>query len=130
VQPTWRKSFRLKVGQMNDLIRQTRSAVYFFQGPLLGGRGVPVIPAQLVSDLASHQGGSGAELARETVAIASRSLADWFTYDALALRTGDPMQELIRKAEGAAGSLPRRLLALPRVEIEIGVSQRSEESRR
>lgn len=129
-QPAWHHSFHLKVGQMKDLIRQTRSAVYFFQGPILCGRGVPVIPAQLVSDLASHQGGTGAALARDTVAIASRSLADWFTYDLLALRIGDPMQELIEKAEGSPGALPRRLLALPRVEIEIGMQERSEASRR
>jgi hypothetical protein len=130
VEPAWHHSFHLKVDQMKDLIQQTRSAVYFFQGPSLGGRGVPVIPAQLVSDLAAHQGGSGAELARDIVAIASRSLADWFTYDALALRIGDPMQELVKKADGAPGRLPRRLLALPRVEIEIGMSERSAEGRR
>lgn len=129
VPPVWHRSFDLKLSQMEDLVQQTQSAVYFFQGPLLGGRGVPVIPARLVLDLAVHQGGSGAKLDRETVAVASRSLADWLTYDALALRIGDPMQELVEKAEGSPGSLPRRLLQLPQIEVKINVSDHGEKKR-
>lgn len=62
-------------------------------------------------DLAAHQGATGAELAREMVAIASRPLAEWLTYEALALRTGDPFDEFVKKAVnldgGLAGDLSR-----------------------
>ncbi len=130
VKPRWHHSFQLKAAQIKSLMKQTESSVFFFQGPVLGGRGVPVIPTRLVQDLASHQGGTGTRLAHETVAIASRSLADWFTYDLLALRVGDPLQALVSKAEGTPGSLPRRLLSMPRVEIEVGMVIRSEGRRR
>lgn len=63
--PKWHHSFQLKAGQLQDLMKQTASSVFFFQGPVLGGRGVPVIPTQLVHDLASHQGGTGTRLAHE-----------------------------------------------------------------
>ncbi|NTA40356.1 hypothetical protein [Agrobacterium salinitolerans] len=130
VKPRWHHSFQLKAAQIKNLLKQTESSVFFFQGPVLGGRGVPVIPTRLVQDLASHQGGTGTRLAHETVAIASRSLADWFTYDLLALRVGDPLQALVSKAEGTPGSIPRRLLSMPRVEIEVGMVTRSEGRRR
>jgi hypothetical protein len=120
--PVWRGSFHLKPSQIAELIAQTQSSFFLFQGPPLGGRGVPIIPAQLVSDLAAHQGGAGAELAREMVAIASQPLAEWLTYEALALRTGDPFDELVRKAEGLDGGLARRLLELPRLEVTVAVS--------
>lgn len=120
---SWHGSFALDADQMSDLLKQTHSSVYVFHGPPLGGRGVPVIPTQLVSALANHQG-SGGQLSTDMVATASRSLADWLTYDALALRTGDLYQDLVEKAEGRAGSLPRRLLALPTVEAEIAIITR------
>jgi hypothetical protein len=118
----WQGSFHLKPSQVAALIEQTQSSFYLFQGPPLGGRGVPIIPARLVSELAAHQGGAGAELAREMVAIASQPLAEWLTYEALALRTGDPFDELVRKAEGLEGGLARRLLALPTLDIRVAVS--------
>lgn len=124
--PRWHHSFQLKATQMLELMTQTESSVFFFQGPVLGGRGVPVIPTRLVHDLASHQGGTGTRLARDMVAVASRSLADWFTYDLLALRIGDPLQALCAKAEGMPGSIPRSLLSVPRVEIEVRLDERSE----
>lgn len=120
--PVWQGSFRLKPSQIAALIAQTQSSFFLFQGPPLGGRGVPIVPAQLVSDLAAHQGGAGAELAREMVAIASQPLAEWLTYEALALRTGDPFDELVTKAEGLDGGLARRLLELPRLDIRVAVS--------
>ncbi|MBB4097485.1 hypothetical protein [Sphingomonas kyeonggiensis] len=124
-QPKWHASFRIEKEQVDALLAQTGSSMYFFHGPAFGGRGVPVIPTQLVADLSRHEA-SGHSLAREVVATASRSLADWLTYDALALRTGDPYAELVEKAEGRPGSLPRRLLELPTVEVELAVTPRSE----
>ena len=127
VQPTWNNSFAINLDQRRALQKQTVASVYFFHGPPLGGRGVPVIPTQLVADLSESQG-SGSQLARATVASASRSLADWLTYDALALRVGDPYAKLLVKAEGRPGSLPRTLLEIPTVEIDVAVTKRSEES--
>lgn len=124
IQPTWEASFKIDRDQRLALQAQTDSSVYFFHAPPLGGRGVPVIPTQLVADLSEHQG-SGTRLRKEVVAVASRSLADWLTYDALALRVGDPYAELVEKAEGAPGCLPRRLLELPTVEVQVGVMPRS-----
>lgn len=112
----WHHSFQLKVTQMSDLMKQTNSSVFLFQGPMLGGRGVPVIPTHLVSALAFHQGGTGTRLARDTVATASRAFADWFTYDLLALRIGDPLEALVTKADGAPGEF-------------LGLFSRSRESR-
>lgn len=124
-QPAWSDSFKIDRDQRLALQEQTHSSVYFFHGPPLGGRGVPVIPTQLVADLSEHHG-SGSALSRYTVAVASRSLADWFTYDALALRVGDPYVELVKRAEGGPGSLPRPLLAVPTVEVRIELAPRSE----
>lgn len=126
VRPTWDASFAINLEQRRALQQQTDASVYFFHGPPLGGRGVPVIPTQLVADLSEHQG-SGSQLARTTVASASRSLADWLTYDALALRVGDPYAALVEKAEGRPGSLPRDLLELPTVEVDVAVTKRDEE---
>jgi hypothetical protein len=125
VQPSWNASFAINLEQRRALQQQTDASVYFFQGPPLAGRGVPVIPTQLVADLSEHQG-SGGQLARSTVAAASRSLADWLTYDALALRVGDPYAALVAKAEGRPGSLPRDLLELPTVELDVAVTKRDE----
>ncbi|NML06743.1 hypothetical protein [Sphingomonas sp. G-3-2-10] len=124
VQPTWQTSFALHREQRLALQAQTDSSVYFFLAPPLFGRGVPVIPTQLVADLSEHRG-SGTRLRKEVVATASRSLADWLTYDALALRVGDPYDALVEKAEGRPGCLPRRLLELPTVEVQVGITPRS-----
>ncbi|MBZ9668704.1 hypothetical protein LB536_03055 [Mesorhizobium sp. ES1-3] len=125
IQPAWDSSFAIKLNQRRALQKQTASSVYFFHGPPLGGRGVPVIPTQLVADLSEHQG-SGAQFARAAVALASRSLADWLTYDALALRVGDPYAKLVEKAEGRPGSLARHLLGIPTVEVDIVIAKRRE----
>lgn len=128
IQPAWDRSYRLDREQRLALQRQTHSSVYFFHAPPLGGRGVPVIPTQLVADLSEH-GGTGTSLRREVVAAASRSLSDWLTYDALALRVGDPCAELAEKAEGEPGGLPRALLQIPTVEVDIALVPRSEDAR-
>lgn len=117
----WEPSYRLKPKQTEELIEQTQSSFFMFHGPGFGGRGLPVMPAQLVSDLALHQGGSGAQLATAQVGSAARSMADWLTYSLLGLRVGDPYRELLDKAGGAAGRRARRLLEIPRVEVSIAV---------
>lgn len=124
-QPAWSDSFKINRDQRLHLQEQTHSSVYFFHGPPAGGRGVPVIPTQLVADLSEHRG-SGTTLSRDVVAVASRSLADWLTYDALALRVGDPYAELVKRAGGAPGSLPRPLLGVPTIEIQVALRPRSE----
>jgi hypothetical protein len=128
VQPTWNRSFAIDHDQRLALQRQTHSSAYLFFAPPLGGRGVPVIPTQLVADLSAHKS-SGTSLRKEVVAIASRSLADWLTYDALALRVGDLHADLVAKADGDPGGLPRPLLDLPTVEVEISRVARSERRR-
>lgn len=124
-QPAWCDSFKIDRDQRVHLQEQTHASVYFFHGPAAGGRGVPVIPTQLVADL-SEQRGSGTALSRDVVAVASRSLADWLTYDALALRVGDPYAELVKRAGGAPGSLPRPLLGVPTIEIQVALRPRSD----
>jgi hypothetical protein len=124
-QPAWSDSFKIDRDQRIHLQEQTHASVYFFHGPPAGGRGVPVIPTHLVADLSEHRG-SGTTLSRDVVAVASRSLADWLTYDALALRVGDPYAELVKRAGGAPGSLPRPLLGVPTMEIQVALRPRSE----
>lgn len=124
-QPAWSDSFKIDRDQRVHLQEQTPASVYFFHGPPAGGRGVPVIPTHLVADLSEHRG-SGTTLSRDVVAVASRSLADWLTYDALALRVGDPYAELVKRARGAPGSLPRPLLDVPTVEVQVALRPRSE----
>ncbi|MDK2769696.1 MAG: hypothetical protein KYX69_18480 [Sphingomonas sp.] len=123
-QPAWQASFAIDRKQRLALQAQTEWSVYFFHAPPLGGRGVPVIPTQLVADLSEHKG-TGTRLRMEVVAAASRSLADWLTYDALSLRVGDPYAALVEKAEGEPGCLPRRPLDLPTVEVRVGLTPRS-----
>jgi hypothetical protein len=40
------------------------------------------------------------------------------------LRTGDLYQDLVEKADGRAGSLPRRLLPLPTLEVDVALVTR------
>ncbi|HZF93885.1 MAG TPA: hypothetical protein VEZ20_03330 [Allosphingosinicella sp.] len=117
----WEASYRLKPKQTAELIQQTESSFFMFQGPGLNGRGLPIIPARLVSDLALHQSASGAQLAAARVGTAARPLADWLTYSLLGLRVGDPYEELVERAEGGRGRFARRLLELPRVEVAVAV---------
>ena len=116
-------SYKLEPKQMTDLLRQTGSSFYLFQGPGAAGRGVPVIPTQLVADLAYHQSASGSRIDHAAVGLASCSFADWLTYDVIALRTGDPHAELVAKAAGGIGRRPRELGTFGTVEIEIRVGE-------
>lgn len=128
IQPTWERSFNLDRDQRQALQQQTNSSVFFFLAPPLNGRGIPVIPTQLVADLSEHCG-SGSRLSKEMVGVASRTLSDWLTYDALALRVGDPYTTLVAKAEGHPGGLPRMLLELPTVEVDIALTPLAKEDR-
>ena len=118
----WAPTFGLDIAQIDELIEQTEASFLLFQGPLLAGRGLPVLPARLGRDLAAARGGAGTRISREMVAVASRSLADWLTYDLLALRIGDPWDELVTKAEGSGDKKSRRMLEAPRFEIGIEVT--------
>ncbi|MQX92070.1 hypothetical protein [Sinorhizobium meliloti] len=119
----WGVSYRIDPIQTSDLLRQTSSAVFLFQGPAVNGRGLPVIPAQLVDDLAHHQVRSGKALRATTVGVASKRLADWFTYDLVALRIGDPHAALVEKAERGPGSEAYDLFRYGTVEVEVRVSE-------
>lgn len=57
------------------------------------------------------------------VAVDSRSLADWL-YDALALSVGNSYAELVRRLGGASGSIPRPLLGVPTIEIQVALRPR------
>lgn len=115
-------SFKLDPAQMRDLIRQTGSSFYLFQCPGLLGRGVPMIPTQLVEDLARYHAASRAPIPADLVGPASRPFAEWLTYMVLGLRTGDPLTELVAKAEGGDGRRPRPLARFGTVEIALRVS--------
>lgn len=58
-QPAWVKSFHIDREQLQNLVEQTHSSVYFFHGPPMGGRGAPAIPSHLVFDLADRPPLSG-----------------------------------------------------------------------
>ena len=115
-------SFKLDPEQMTDLIRQTGSSFYLFQCPGLLDRGVPIIPTQLVEDLARYHAASAAQIPADLVGPASRPFAEWLTYMVLGLRTGDPLAELVAKAEGGDGRRSRPLARFGTVEIALRVS--------
>jgi hypothetical protein len=115
-------SYRLKPQQMKHLLDQTGSSFYLFQGPGSAGRAVPILPTQLVADLAYHQPASAGQIDHEMVGVASQPFSKWLTYEVLALRTGDPLEQLVAKAEGGEGRRPRPLARFATVEIEIRVS--------
>ena len=116
-------SFALKPSQMSDLTRQTASAHYMFQCAGLAGRGMPMLPARLVADLARNHLANSARIPADMVGPASRSFADWLTYEVLALRTGDPLAELVAKAEGGPGGRARPLARVATVEIAVSVGK-------
>ena len=115
-------SFKLEPAQMTDLIRQTGSSFCLFRCPGPLGRGMPMIPAQFVEDLARYHAPGAARIPAELVGPASRPFAEWLTYLALGLRTGDPLAEPVSKAEGGDGRRPRPLARLGTVEIALGVN--------
>jgi hypothetical protein len=114
-------SYRLKPNQIRDLLAQTASSFFLFQGPGSAGRAIPILPTQLVSDLAYHQAATAGQIDHAMVGRASQPFSQWLTYDVLALRTGDPLEQLVAKAEGAPGRRPRPLARFGTVEIEVRV---------
>lgn len=120
----WHASYEVKLEQIENLLEQSNSSFHLFQGPLNFGRGLPVIPTLLVKQLAAAHSGTGQYVGVKAVGMASRGFADWLTYDVLALRVGDPLEELIAKAEGVSGRKARTLLDLPRVEIDLSVTDK------
>ena len=114
-------SYRLKPNQIRDLLAQTSSSFFLFQGPGSTGRAIPMLPTQLVSDLAYHQAATAGQIDQAMVGRASQPFSQWLTYDVLALRTGDPFEQLVAKVEGAPGRRPRPLARFGTVEIEVRV---------
>ena len=84
--------------------------------PETAGRAIEIVPARLFAEHLPSRGKT-AGLRRELVALASRSLARWITYDVVGLWTGDPNVQVVRKAAGADGRRPYLL-----VELEVSIS--------
>jgi hypothetical protein len=99
--------------RMTLCVRRVPS-VFVFQGPGLHGRGLPVLPAQLVSDLAANQRPTATDIATAVVGNASRSFRDWFIYDLLGLRIGTRLRASWKSAKGA------RVFAISIVEVRHG----------
>lgn len=118
----FKSSYALDDEQIDHLLQQTASSFFLFEGPGASGRGVPIMPARLVSDLAAHQAISRRQIAHEIVGAASTSFAEWLTYEVMALRTGDPLAELLAKVDGGEGRRPRPLGRFGTVDIEVRVA--------
>lgn len=116
-------SYKLKADQIDDLTKQTASSFFLFQGPGGAGRGVPILPTQFLSDLAFHQAATRGQIEHAMITAASWSLSEWLTYEVLALRVGDPLEELVAKASGGEGRQPRHLGRFGTVEIEVRAAE-------
>ncbi|MBJ7442171.1 MAG: hypothetical protein JHD35_24555 [Sphingopyxis sp.] len=112
----WKNSFEIVRQQLTDLSKNTDAAFYMLMGPESAGRTIEMIPARLVAEHLPSRGKT-VGLRREFVALASRSLARWLTYDVVGLWTGDPKVQVVRKAAGADGRRPYLL-----VELEVSIS--------
>ena len=112
----WKNSFEIVRQQLTDLSKNTDAAFYRLMGPESAGRTIEMIPARLVAEHLPSRGKT-VGLRREFVALASRSLARWLTYDVVGLWTGDPKVQVVRKAAGADGRRPYLL-----VELEVSIS--------
>ncbi|MFC7380096.1 hypothetical protein [Brevundimonas sp. GCM10030266] len=119
----WNASFELKSKQTRSLLDQTESAFFVFQAPPEHGRKLATLPARLVNDLAQHQAASGGVIAANVVDMASESFAEWFTYQFVALRTGDPFAELVKRAEGGSPDVPYDLVRCGVVDVEVRVGE-------
>lgn len=76
-------------------------------------------PTQLIEDMARFHSARASQLPTDLVGAASRSFAEWLTYMVLGLRTGDPLAELVAKAECVDGRRPRPLARFGTVEIVV-----------
>jgi hypothetical protein len=112
----WKNSFEIVRQQLKDISKNTDAAFYMLMGPESAGRAIEIMPARLVAEHLPSRGKT-VGLRRELVALASRSLARWLTYDIVGLWTGDPKVQVVRKAAGADGRRPYLL-----VELEVSIS--------
>jgi hypothetical protein len=112
----WKNRFEIVRNQLTDISKNTDAAFYMLMGPESAGRAIEIVPARLVAEHLSRLGKT-VGLHRELVALASRSLARWITYDVVGLWTGDPKVQVVRKAAGADGRRPYLL-----VELEVSIS--------
>jgi hypothetical protein len=112
----WKNSFEIVRKQLTDISKNTDAAFYMLMGPESAGRAIEIVPARLVAEHLPSRGKT-AGLRREFVALASRSLARWITYDVVGLWTGDPNVQVVRKGAGADGRRPYLL-----VELEVSIS--------
>lgn len=112
----WKNSFEVVRQQLKDISKNTDAAFYMLMGPESAGRTIEMMPARLVVDYLPSRGKT-VGLRRELVALASRSVARWLTYDVIGLWTGDPKVQVVRKAAGADGRRPYLL-----VELEVSIS--------
>lgn len=112
----WKNSFEIVRKQLTDISKNTDAAFYMLMGPESAGRAIEIVPARLVAEHLPSRGET-VGLRRELVALASRSLARWITYDVVGLWTGDPNVQVVRKAAGADGRRPYLL-----VELEVSIS--------
>lgn len=117
----WKPSFEVDQAQLRALSKQTAAAFYLLLCPEEGGRSIPVMPAQLVSDHLPR-GGRTRRLHRDDVSRASRGLARWLTYDVIGLWCGDPKVSLLRKVAGDEGRRPYLLL-----EVDVAISSRKDD---
>ncbi|WP_439486510.1 hypothetical protein [Blastomonas fulva] len=112
----WKNSFEIVRQQLTDISKNTDAAFYMLIGPESAGRAIEMMPARLVAEHLPSRGKT-VGLRREFVALASRSLARWLTYDVVGLWAGDPKVQVVRKAAGADGRRPYLL-----VELEVSIS--------
>lgn len=112
----WEPSFAIVRQQLKDVSTHTDAAFYMLLGPESAGRAVEIMPARLITDLLPPRGRI-VGLRREQVALTSRSLAKWMTYDVIGLWAGDPRVDVVRKAAGAEGRRPYLL-----IELEVAIS--------
>ncbi|MBB5724093.1 hypothetical protein FHS72_003750 [Loktanella ponticola] len=112
----WKNSFEIVRKQLTDISKNTDASFYMLMGPESAGRAIEIAPARLVAEHLPSRGKT-VGLRRELVALASRSLACWITYDVVGLWTGDPRVQVVRKAAGADGRRPYLL-----VELEVSIS--------
>jgi hypothetical protein len=123
----WAYSYTLKPEQARNLIEQTASSFFMFQGPAELQSGCGVVPAKLVEDIGLHQNPSAAAISAQSVLHASESFAEWFTYQVVALRTGDAYQSLLDKAQRGPGSDPYPLVRYGTIEIEVRLGEPAKE---
>jgi hypothetical protein len=118
----WEPSFDIDRVQCDELIAQTEASFYMFLTPPFAGSEIWMTPARLVRNLTWLHGSgerkraSGrSALPRVPTYFASRSLAQWLTYDIFGLWTGDERKEVLAKAEPHGAGLSPRFVVTVRI---------------